>query len=112
MPLSITAREDGPALVFELIGVLDTLTVEQLEPLVQGAIDDGRRLIVFDLGALTFVSSAGLRVFLHAYRQLQGKGRLRLAAPRPEVRQVFNITGLTARLDLYPTLAEALAADG
>jgi anti-anti-sigma factor len=110
MPLSIKAREHGPALVFELLGALDCVTAEQLEPLVLAALDAGRLLIVFDLTGLTFVSSGGLRIFLITWRRLQGRGEVRFAGPRPEIRQIFNVTALTTRVDLYPSLADALCA--
>jgi anti-anti-sigma factor len=110
MSLSIAAREQGPALVFELIGTLDGSTVTQLEPLVLPAIDGGRRLLVFDLTGVRYISSAGLGIFLVAYRRLQGKGTLRFAGLGRQARQLFDITGMTARVELFPTLAEALAA--
>jgi len=56
---------------------LDGGTADQLQSLVQGSLDAGHKLLVFDLTALTFVSSAGLSVFLLAYRRLQGKGEVR-----------------------------------
>jgi anti-anti-sigma factor len=39
--------------------------------------------IVFDLSALEFISSAGLRVFVMAARVIRGKGSIALAAPVP-----------------------------
>jgi anti-anti-sigma factor len=112
MSLSITTREHGRALVFELLGALDSVTADQLEPLVLAALDAGRRLLVFDLAGVTYVSSGGLRIFLIAWRRTQGHGQVRFANLRPEVRQVFNITALTPRVDLYPSLTDALAAAG
>jgi anti-sigma B factor antagonist len=98
----------GTALVFELHGVLDGATADKLELQVMQALDEGRRLLLFDLEKLTFVSSPGLRIFLAAYRRLQGTGHVRFARLQDRVRQVFNLTGLTARLEIYDTVADAL----
>jgi anti-anti-sigma factor len=109
MALRIITRSVGPALVFELHGALDNVTAETLGPLVEKALDGGQRLVVFDLARLDYVSSAGLTIFLTTHRRLKGAGQVRLAALRDPVRQVLNVTGLSLRLDLYPTVEDALA---
>src|SRR4051794_33089734 len=101
MALLIFTREAGPALVFELHGALDNAGAEKLEPKVAEALDAGHKLLIFDLSKLTYVASAGLSVFLAAYRRLQGHGSVRFAGLSDDVRRVFNVTGLTARLELY-----------
>jgi anti-anti-sigma factor len=58
--------------------------------------------------ALAYVSSAGIRVFLLAARKLRGQGTLLLAAPSPMVRQVFDIAGVDAFVDICETTAAAV----
>ncbi len=108
MALLTFQRTVGPALVFELHGSLDAAGAEKLSPQVSKALDEGHHLLVFDLGKLTYVSSAGLSVFLTAYRQLRGTGHVRFAALQDLVRQVFNLTGLSVRVELYETVEDAL----
>jgi anti-anti-sigma factor len=108
MALLTFTRTVGPALVFELHGALDGAGAEKLSPQVSQALDEGHHLLIFDLGKLTFVSSAGLGVFLTTYRRLQGTGHVRFAALQDLVRQVFNVTGLSVRVELYATVADAL----
>ena len=109
MALLNFTRGIGPALVFELHGSLDGAGAEKLAPQVSKALDEGHHLLIFDLAKLTFVSSAGLSVFLTAYRRLQGTGHVRFAGLQEVVRQVFNITGLSVRVEIYPTVEDALA---
>jgi anti-anti-sigma factor len=108
MALLTFTRTVGPALVFDLHGSLDGDGAEKLFPQVTKALNEGHRLLIFDLGKLSFVTSAGLGVFLTAYRQLQGKGHVRFAALQDLVRQVFKVTGLTVRVEIYDTVADAL----
>ncbi len=108
MALLTFARRVGPALVFELHGALDAAGAEKLAPQVTRALDEGCHLLLFDLHKLTYVSSAGLSVFLTAYRQLKGKGHVRFAALQDLVGQVFNITGLSVRVEIYKTVEDAL----
>jgi anti-anti-sigma factor len=108
MALLTFTRTVGPAVVFELHGSLDGAGAEKLSPLVSKALDEGCHLLIFDLGKLTYVSSAGLSVFLIAYRHLQGAGHVRFAALQDLVRQVFNLTGLSVRVEVYETVEDAL----
>jgi anti-sigma B factor antagonist len=108
MALLIFTRTAGPAVVFELHGSLDSAGAEKLSPQVSKVIDEGHRLLIFDLGKLSFVNSTGLGVFLSAYRRLHGTGHVRFAALQDAVREVFNITALTARVELYATVVDAL----
>jgi hypothetical protein len=61
----------------ELHGSLDSTAADKLAPQVWEVLAQGQRLLIFDLGKLTYVSSAGLTVFLGAYRWLQGVGQVR-----------------------------------
>jgi anti-anti-sigma factor len=108
MALLIFTRQVGPAYVFELHGALDSAAAEKLSPAVSDALDHGHRLIVFDLHKLNFVSSAGLGIFLTAYRRLQGVGHVRFVGLQPPVRLVFNVAGLTPRVEIYNTVEDAL----
>jgi anti-anti-sigma factor len=108
MALLTFTRTIGPALVYELHGSLDGAGVEKLSPQVSKALDEGQKLLIFDLAKLTYVSSAGLGVFLMAYRRLKGTGHIRFAALQDLVRQVFNITALTVRVEIYDTVGDAL----
>jgi anti-sigma B factor antagonist len=108
MALLTFTRTVGPVLVFELHGSLDAAGAEKLSSQVTKAIDTGHLFLLFDLEKLTFVSSAGLGVFLTAYRRLRETGHIRFAAPQDLVRQVFNITGLGVRVEIYDTVEDAL----
>src|SRR5262249_3783519 len=79
MAVLIFTRTAGPALVFDLHGALDNAGAEKLEPRVAEALDAGHKLLIFDLSRLSYISSAGLSVFLAAYRRLQGTGSVRFA---------------------------------
>lgn len=72
----------------------------------------GAARIVIDLGELDYVSSAGLRVFLViAKAARQRGGDLALAAPKPPVADVLQISGFDRIMTVRPSIAEALAAN-
>lgn len=59
---------------------------------------------MLDLGEMTYLSSAGLRVLLLAYRRAQESGaRIVLVDLPPDVREVMSATGF---LDFFEVLGQ------
>jgi anti-anti-sigma factor len=60
---------------------------------------------------VTFLSSSGLRALLLTRKELLAQdGELRLCALRPEVEEVFALTGFTQVFSIHATREEALQA--
>ena len=105
-------REDrhGEALVVTPVGRLDTNTSDEFRGLLASRLDSGQRRLVIDMGAVDYVSSAGLRVLLMTAKRLNDTGgRMALAGLNPGVRQVFELSGLLPIFAVEPDLAGALA---
>ncbi|MFL6572589.1 MAG: STAS domain-containing protein [Burkholderiales bacterium] len=81
-----------------------------LQPLIDRALASRQRIVV-DLSGLEYVSSAGLRCFMLAAKQAgtQG-GKIVLAALRPVVAEIFQISRFDMVFELHPSVREALAA--
>jgi anti-anti-sigma factor len=63
--------------------------------------------LAFDLSAVTFIDSSGIRALLRAHLRAEEAGtHLRLMAGPPNVHRVFEVAGLDKRLDFVGT-AEA-----
>ena len=91
-------------------GRLDGSTGILFEQDVQQQIDAGETSLVVDFSQLEFVSSAGLRVLLVAAKKLKtAGGRMALCALRKPVKEVFDVTGYTTLLDVFPTRDAAVA---
>jgi anti-sigma B factor antagonist len=81
-----------------------------LEPHLERAAASGQG-IVLDLAGLEYVSSAGLRCFMLAAKQARGKGgRIVLAALRPVVAEIFQISRFDMVFEIFPSVREALGA--
>jgi anti-anti-sigma factor len=66
--------------------------------------------VIVDCGALEYVSSAGLRVFLIALRNAQRAGiSFGLCALTPAVREVFDLSGFSRIITVYTDRPSALA---
>ena len=76
-----------------------------------GEVEAGHTKLVADFDAVDYTSSAGLRVLLATLKQTRSRGGdLRLAAPRPEVRKVLELSGFTGILSVYATVDDAVKA--
>ena len=81
-------------LVVALEGRLDTTTAPQLEEELKNSLD-GVTELVLDLGALEYISSAGLRVLLSAYKTIRGQGSMKITNANELVQEVFEVTGFS-----------------
>lgn len=81
-----------------------------LQPHVDAAAGEGRA-IVLDLSGLEYVSSAGLRCFMLAAREADAQGgKIVLAALRPVVAEIFQISRFDMLFQIFLSVREALAA--
>jgi len=76
-------------------GEVDLYTAPELERALAGPLMEGTTQLVVDLSEATFVDSTALHVLLRAARQLDREaGELIVVVPDPNVRKVFEITGV------------------
>ncbi|MHC4063483.1 MAG: STAS domain-containing protein [Planctomycetota bacterium] len=108
-PLHIELRPHGEALVCKLSGSATMETCERLNDRLADAAEGRPNLLVIDMADLDFICSLGLGSIVAAYlRARRHDGALRLAAPVPAVREVFEVTRLVTLLSVYDSTDEAL----
>ena len=90
--LEVIKNKEGETITFSLKGKLDSTTAHELDEEIALAIKEAKKLI-FNLSDLAYISSAGLRSFLSASRQLDGKGEILITNPNKEVNDIFLATG-------------------
>jgi anti-sigma B factor antagonist len=106
----IGRRSEGPVRVLELDGFLDAHTAPQFESAIQEEAEAGNRQIAVDCTKLTYISSAGLGVFMSFIEELREEGGdIKLAAIAPKVYQVFEVLGFPALFDIVDTVDAAVA---
>jgi len=112
--MELPARHQADAVILQPQGRIDHLNAQAfaqaLQPHVAACRNGGPRLL-FDLSALEYISSAGLRVFMLAAKQAApAGGRIALAAPQPVVREILEISRFNLVFPLHASLDEALAS--
>ena len=97
--MTINVERDFELVTLEITGRLDTTTAPNLESVINELFDDTKELI-FDMSDVEYISSAGIRVMLGAYKKMNSnQGRTRIEKVNDMVREVFEMTGLSEMLD-------------
>jgi anti-sigma B factor antagonist len=108
--MEISTRTSNDIHIVAISGSLDSGT----SPEAQKALDAvlrGAKKVALDFSELDYISSAGLRVLLGAAKTLKASGgTLRTFGLNQSVREVFEISGFSSILAVYPSEAEALGA--
>lgn len=96
--MTINVERDFELVTLEITGRLDTTTAPNLEAVINELSDDTKEL-VFDMSEVEYISSAGIRVLLGAYKKMNSnEGIMRIEKPNDMVLEVFEMTGLSQML--------------
>ena len=92
--MECTIREEHGIKWLKVSGRIDGMTSGEVRRYLQALIDQGQRVFTVDFEAVNYISSAGLRVFLAAQKQLNRVGGEVYLFGLPEnVRDVFDMSG-------------------
>ena len=96
--MTINVERDFELVTLEITGRLDTTTAPNLESVVNELSEDIKELI-FDMSGVEYISSAGIRVLLGAYKKMNlNQGTMRIEKANDMVYEVFEMTGLSKML--------------
>ena len=97
--MEIVSKTEGKKVTMEITGWLDTQTSPQLgEELSK--LDDSVTSLVFDFAKLEYISSAGLRQVISAYKKMAGKDGFKIINVSDEVFDVFRLTGFDQKIQI------------
>lgn len=97
--MTINVERDFELVTLEITGRLDTTTAPNLETVICELSKDTKEL-VFNMAELEYISSAGIRVLLGAYKKMNlNQGIMRIEKANNMVCEVFEMTGLLQMLE-------------
>lgn len=98
--MTLTKEKNANELTVRLSGELNTLTAPDLSALLDSELD-GVQTLILDFAECDYVSSAGLRILLAAYKKLKAaKGTMELINVGQNFTEVLQNTGLDAVFDI------------
>jgi anti-anti-sigma factor len=100
--------QQGSTPTLMLSGRLDSVTAPKLDQALDGVLARAPiARLVFDLSALEYLSSAGIRCFIRARKAIEPKGgSVAVVNPQPAVRKVLDIVKALPPGQIFASVAE------
>lgn len=90
--LGISKTLENGLMTVTLTGELNTATAPKLNEAIAGDLANVND-IVFDMTDLAYITSAGLRILLYSYQEIEDRGNVTVRGANSVVREVIEITG-------------------
>jgi anti-sigma B factor antagonist len=109
--LEIGERRDGNITVLQPVGRIDNETSADFQTRLLGLITPDGAAVLVDFAAVDYISSAGLRALMMGSKQSKAaNGKLAVAALTPVVKEIFDISRFSFVVQVFDTIADAVAA--
>jgi anti-anti-sigma factor len=101
-------RKKDSVYSLKLKGSLDSDTHQKLEEEIKKLIDQNTRVIILDMAAVTYISSAGVRVILWIEKTLkQRHASFTMVRLQPQIKKVLNIMKILPMFEIFDDMSEA-----
>ncbi len=111
MPISLSIEKLEKAIVVRLAGRLDAHGASEIEPELAAIV--ARSAVVMDVTEVSYISSAGIRIFVDLHKKLHAQGgRLLIAGLQTYCREVMKVAALDKFFQIFETVDVALAETG
>ena len=92
--MTMNKKRTGTELTIALEGRLDTMTAPELEKELKDSLD-GITALTLDMEKLEYISSAGLRVLLSAFKTMSKKDGMVITNVNEMIMEIFEVTGFS-----------------
>jgi anti-anti-sigma factor len=107
--MEISQKQEGGIVHVTIKGRLDADSAQEAEKTVSEALEGGSTKLLFDLGALDYLSSAGLRVLLSAAKEMRRRdGKIVLCALTQFVKEIFEVSGFEALIPIEDSVESGI----
>jgi len=109
--MEIKVDRTGTVIVVSLKGAVDLVSAPPLRAKLNQLLTHAAPKLVIDLSGVDHLDSYGLGILVEAVKRArQTGGDTRLCAPRPDVREILDVTGLSKRISVLPSRRDALVS--
>ena len=107
--MEITQKEENGIVSIVIKGRLDADSSPEAEKVVRDALGEQTDRILFDLGQLEYLSSAGLRVLLSAAKEMRRReGKIVLCSLNEFVKEIFEVSGFQSLIPITDTVESGI----
>ena len=111
MDIKVNVRESNgqqPCSVVDLNGEIDVYTSPKVKETITNLIDSGHYALVINLENVRYIDSTGLGVLIGGLKRVrEHSGAVNLVCTNPQIKKIFDITGLVKIFGIYDTEAQA-----
>jgi anti-sigma B factor antagonist len=95
--------------ILKVSGRIDADTAPSLEKQLNKVFNKGQHHVVVDLGAVDYISSAGLRVLVSGLKKARryNRGDVRLAALSTRLKEAFQLVGFNKLFQIFQDVEDA-----
>ena len=110
MDIKIDTRSlEGKAQVVEIQGEIDVYTSPKVKEIITELIEKESFNLIINLEGVRYIDSTGLGVLIGALKKVREKeGCINLVCNNPQIKKIFNITGLVKIFGIFKNEEEAL----
>ena len=109
--MAVTIERQGDAIIAQVRGRVDGTNAAEFQDELIPVTDGSSQSVILDIGELSYISSAGLRVILLIARSLRAKeSTFTICSPTESIREIFEISGFSQIIPIHNSQAEAVAA--
>lgn len=102
-------QEGDSTWIARLSGEVDVFVFPDIKDTLLGAVRAGHDRIIIDLADVEYIDSSGLGVLVVTHKEARERGgRIAVVCPKPQLRRIFEITGLAKLFGVFNDLDGAL----
>ncbi|HRQ24628.1 MAG TPA: STAS domain-containing protein [Anaerolineales bacterium] len=109
-----TSQAQGrvPVTVFHLQDRINLGNAAEMEKAARIAFENGTQDMVIDLTKTPSITSAGIRSLVVIYKMFSADGvkHVKLAGVSEQIREIFEIAGITRNVEIFDTVDDAVAS--
>ncbi|MDQ2663071.1 MAG: STAS domain-containing protein [Candidatus Eremiobacteraeota bacterium] len=112
MDIKVQVREaQGETYVVDLNGEIDVYTSPKVKDAIGELIDKGHYNLVINLEKVRYIDSTGLGVLIGGLKRVRERGgTVNLVCTNPQIKKIFDITGLVKIFGIYDDEDAAMKA--
>ena len=97
--MKIRVAKEEKTVTFHIEGRIDTETAPSLGKEINKVISKCEKLTL-DLRKTEYITSAGLRVILAAFKEMKSRGDMKIINASPIIKEIFDMTGFSEIVDV------------
>jgi anti-sigma B factor antagonist len=110
LDIKVNTRPSGDkAHLVEVQGEIDVYTSPRVKETINELIEKGKYNLIINLEGVRYIDSTGLGVLIGALKKVrEHQGRILLICTNPQIKKIFNITGLVKIFEIFKSEDEAI----